>query len=84
MNNDYSSWAKVKNGDCNSVSFITPGSANDSTLAAALIQTVSDTLVGNYGCVTAYNEHVVNQMAISDNATQNALITWINNGAKNN
>ncbi len=78
---DYPQW--LRTSDCN-VKFITPGDANESTLAAALILSVSDTLAKAHNCVTAYNIHDVNNTAISDNALKNALITWINNGAQNN
>jgi hypothetical protein len=79
---DYQDW--VKDSNCNSVSFITPGKANESSLAAALILSISDDLAAKYNCVTAYSEHVVNKQAISDDTLKNALITWINNGAQNN
>ena len=80
---DYPTWEKLS--DCNSVYFITPGSANGSSLAAALIQSISDTFPMDHSCTTtAYNVHDVNNQAISDNELKNALITWINNGAQNN
>jgi hypothetical protein len=84
VNVDYPLWATQKGGDCNDVNFITPNNADESTLAAALILSVSDTLAGNHNCVTAYNEHVVNKQSINDTALKNALITWINDGAKDN
>jgi len=79
---NYSSWTKTSN--CNMVSFITPGNANESSLAAALILSVSDTLAAAHSCVTAYSSHDVISQTISDNQLKDALITWINNGAQNN
>lgn len=79
---DYQAWLKASN--CNSVDFITPGNANESSMAAALILSVSDTLAAAQNCVTAYNEHEVNNQTISDSALKNAVITWINDGAQNN
>lgn len=81
---DYPNWAGLKTGDCNNINFITPGNANESTLTAALILSISDSLATAQSCVTAYNFHDVNNQAISDQELQNALITWINNGAQNN
>jgi hypothetical protein len=81
---DYPNWASVKTGDCDTVNFITAGNANESTLAAALISSVSSTLSTAHSCTTTYNYHNVNNQAISDSTLSNALITWINNGAQNN
>lgn len=78
---DYPTWQKGSN--C-TVDFITPGNANRSSMAAALILSVSDTLTGDLGCVTSYNQHEVLGQTISDNALKNELITWINDGAQNN
>ena len=81
---DYPQWAFNKGGDCNSVYFITPGNANESTMAAALILSVSDTLGGAHNCTTSYNGHEQLNQTISDSKLANALITWINEGAQNN
>lgn len=74
---EYQAW--VRNSDCN-VNFITPGDVNQSSLAAVLIQSISD----SFGCTTSYNIHEVNNQTISDDELKNALITWINSGAQNN
>jgi hypothetical protein len=87
VDTDYPAWglSPTKLSNCNSMNFITPNNATESTLAAALIQSISDTLSAPpFNCVTAYNLHDVNNQAISDNTLKNALITWINNGAQNN
>lgn len=84
VTNDYPNWAALKTGDCNNVNFIMPGNANESTLAAALILSISDSLAAAQSCTTAYNYHDVNSQAISDDELKNALINWINNGAQNN
>jgi hypothetical protein len=84
---DYSAWglSPTKISDCNSMKLISPGDANGSTMAAALILSISDILIAPpFNCVTAYSFHDVNNQAISDNVLKNALITWINNGAKDN
>ena len=79
---DFGSW--LKNSNCNAVDFITPGNANESSLAAAMLQNVSDQLSAAYSCTTSYNIHVVNRVAISDQEIANALVSWINSGAQNN
>jgi hypothetical protein len=84
VNNDYLPWATVKDGNCDNVKFITPGNANESTLASALILSVSDTIEMVHSCTSSYNIHDVTNQAISDNALKNALITWINDGAQDN
>lgn len=87
VDNDYIAWTTElppKGGTCNDVNFVTPGNANESTLAAALILNVSDTLAANHNCITAYSVHEVIKQTVSDNELKNALITWINNGAQNN
>jgi hypothetical protein len=84
VNNDYLDWAVPKGGDCNDVNFITPNNANESTLAAALILSISDSLAGVHNCTTTYSYHDGINQEITNNALKNALITWINNGAKNN
>lgn len=84
---DYADWGLSPNkiSNCNSMKLINPGDANGSTMAAALILSISDILSAPpYNCVTAYSFHDVNNQAISDNTLKNAVITWINNGAQNN
>ena len=84
---DYPAWglSTAKLSDCNSMKFITPGDANGSTMAAALILSISDILIAPpFNCTTAYSFHDQTNQAISDNALKNALITWINNGAQDN
>ena len=80
--NDYPSW--VRGGNCDSVNFITAGNANQSTVTASLIQSYSDNLGAAENCVTSFNEHVDKNVSITDQATQDALVEWINNGAQNN
>jgi hypothetical protein len=84
VNIDFLAWASVKTGDCNDVNFITPGNADQSTVAASLIQSISDRLAASDNCVTSFNLHEVNRVTITDQAVENALVTWINNGAQNN
>lgn len=80
---DYPDWVSELTGNCNSVNFITPGDANQSTLAASLIQSVSTALsTSNNSCDTSYNVHSQVQVTISD-STASDLIKWINAGAKN-
>lgn len=78
---DYPNW--IKTGDCDSINYITPGNANQSTLAGALILSVSDALKSSSSCDSAYNIHSVTNDVISDEDTANALIQWINDGAAN-
>lgn len=80
---DYQGWTG-RTSSCDMVSFITVGNANESSLAAAVILSVSDTLAANHNCTTAYSSHEAINQTISDNQLKDALITWINNGAQNN
>jgi hypothetical protein len=84
VNTNYPAWANFKTGDCNDVNFITPGNADQSTVAASLIQSISDRLAASDDCVTSFNLHEVNRVTITDQAVANALVDWINNGARNN
>jgi hypothetical protein len=84
VNTDFPAWASVKTGDCNNVNFITPGNADRSTVAASLIQSISDRLTASDDCNTSFNLHEVNRVTITDQAVANALVDWINNGAQNN
>ncbi len=81
---NYPAWLAQKSGNCNTQKFIAPGNANTSTLAASLIQSVSNTLKANTGCDSSYNLHVANNVEITDKDLENALINWINSGAPNN
>lgn len=78
---NFSSW--VKTGDCNSVDFVEPGNAARSTLAASLLVNYHDTLAADVPCTSSYNIHVSYKAAITDSAVADALVAWINNGAKN-
>ncbi len=80
---DYASWASVRTGNCNSAKFIAAGNANASTVAASLIQSVSDTLSANQSCVTAYSVHEADKVTLSDADLISALQDWINQGAAN-
>jgi hypothetical protein len=80
VDNDYPAWAGVKSGDCNSINFITPGNAAESTVVTSLIESYS---INQTSCTSSYNLHVVDRTTITDPAVQNALVTWVNNGAKN-
>ncbi len=82
VNDDYPEWER--GGDCNDVKFIAPGDANQSTVAASLIQSVSDTLGASDNCATSFNLHEVGKATITNKDIQTALIDWINNGAENN
>jgi hypothetical protein len=84
VNNNFPDWASVKTGDCNDVNFITPSNADQSTVAASLILSISDKLAASDSCVTSFNLHEVNRVTITDKAVENALVNWINNGAQNN
>ena len=79
---DYPEWNKASN--CDSVSFITPNNANQSSMAASLILSVSDTLEGNVNCTSSYGLHAFEQIAFPNQEIADALIAWINNGAQNN
>jgi hypothetical protein len=84
VNNDYPLWIATRTGTCNAVRFIMPGSANDSTVAASLIDSISSTVATTYNCDTAYNLHVVNRVDLGDSEIRNALVEWIDQGASNN
>lgn len=81
VDNDYPAWATVKAGNCNSINFITPGNASQSTVVTSLIESYA---INQTSCTSSFNLHAVNNTTISDKATQDALIAWINDGAKNN
>ena len=79
---DYPNW--LKTSDCNSINYITPGDASQSTLAGAMILSISDSLTSKFSCNSAYNVHERNKDVITDEDTAKALIQWINEGAANN
>lgn len=81
---DFPDWAAVRTGSCDSVDFIEPNNANQSTVVGSLVESVSDTLAANFNCTTAYNLHVVEKVHITDSKLQDALIQWVNDGAQNN
>ncbi len=68
VDNDYPDWITLgaKTSDCNDTPFTTASDANHSTLAASLIQSVSDSLSAEKNCNTAYNIHEVNKVTIND------------------
>ncbi len=76
---DFPDWSK--DGNCDSVDFITPGDAAKSSLPASLIQSFSDDLSALLNCTSSFNLHAVNNIIIND---QNGLISWIDAGAANN
>jgi len=80
---DYTNWVKTV-GNCDNVSFITAGNANQSTLAASLILSVSDNLKASDSCDSSYSFHAPTSDIITDADIQTALIQWINDGAANN
>jgi len=77
---DYPLW--VKTGDCDNINFISPNDATQSTLAAALVSSISESL--GLTCETTYGFHDRNNSVISDSDTAAALIKWIDDGAANN
>lgn len=80
---DYPNW--LRTGTCTTVAMIAPTDANNSTVAASLIESVSSTLSqANGDCITSYNFHADLRAAITDQAVANALVQWINDGAANN
>ncbi len=81
VDSDYPSWASYKTGNCNNINFITPGDAAQSTVVTSLIESYS---INQTSCVSSFNLHAVNNTTITDKATQDALVAWINDGAKNN
>jgi len=81
VSNDYPLWAN-KAGDCDNINFITPNDATQSTLAAALILSISDSL--GTTCITTYGYHDTNNSIVGDTDTAAALIKWIDDGAENN
>jgi hypothetical protein len=82
--NDYPNWASRRVGNCDNVNFITPGNADQSTLTSTLIESYSVSLADSQMCDTTFSVHADIGNDISDKATQDALVEWINNGAQNN
>lgn len=76
----YPQW--LKTGDCDNLNLISPYDASQSTLAAAMILSVSDGLKDV--CSTTYGFHSTNNAVITDSEVADSLIEWINDGAKNN
>jgi len=83
---DYQNWVDIggRTGDCDSVNLITPGNANESLVVGSLVQTVSDRIAADNNCTTTYSLHEPLFVTITDQATIDALIEWINDGAQNN
>ena len=79
--NDYPDW--TRGSDCDDIKFINPGNANTSTVAASLIQSLSDSLIASGSCTaTSYNIHLTNSATITDASLQTEITEWINGGAK--
>jgi len=81
VDTDYQNW--VRTGDCNDVSLIKPNSANESLIVGSLALSVADSISAAFNCTNAYNVHIQEQVS-ADQATIDALIEWINDGAQNN
>ncbi len=79
---DYPVWTTWRTGSCNDVRFISPGSAANSTLVGSLNQQYADNIAAS-GCVMTYSIHSNLKVAVSQEVFD-ALVTWINDGAKNN
>lgn len=82
VSDDYAAWIAVRTSTCNDQKIVEPSNANNSTLAASLIESVHNTLKTT--CTSAYNYHASNKATITDQALADALVEWINNGAQNN
>lgn len=80
----YGNWVNSAdyNLGCEAYKIVHVGNANLSTLAAALVQSVSEGLADNT-CDTGYAFHAANNSVITDSDTAAALTKWINDGAKN-
>ena len=71
---DYPNW--IKTSTCDDLKIIDAGSANNSSLVAALVQSVSD----SQNCTTAFSFHTGEQVTDTDK-TWSELVNWINDGA---
>lgn len=80
----YDSWVNSVeyNLGCDAQKIVSVGNASASTLAAALVLSVSEGMADST-CLTGYSVHSANNSIITDSDTAAALIKWINDGAKN-
>ena len=79
---DYLAW--IRTGNCDTVSLISTGDANQSLVLGSLVQSVSDSISATFMCTSAFNLHEVEKVTLSDQATIDALTQWINDGALDN
>ena len=84
VDGNYASWVGARTSNCNNVSFIKPGDANKSTLAASMISSISASLFASNNCDSANSVHETLGVTIKDAELAQALVDWINKGAQNN
>lgn len=84
VDGNYASWVGARTSNCNNVSFIKPGDANKSTLAASMISSISASLFASKNCDSANSVHETLGVTIKDAELAQALTDWINKGAQNN
>lgn len=64
---------------CEDFKLVATGNAGASLLAATVIESVADSF--NSSCTPSYSQHKASNVTITDQATIDLVINWINDGA---